>query len=180
MNLWLQADPLGLLCQLDVMSQLELCQVLTVARVARAGGVDGRMSWEGDDGTRDGRYGESTGDLRDDRRSPQETPHRAARTCITLTTNWHGSLPGSEPLGGCGTPNGRYDDHSAGIFNVVSGLTSPDSTSNDESFTSSFTQPILIALTSTDQCKNGGYMNFPQFKNQGQCVSYVENSQGGS
>jgi hypothetical protein len=37
-----------------------------------------------------------------------------------------------------------------------------------------------VALTSTDQCKNGGYMNFPQFKNQGQCVSYVENSQGGS
>lgn len=50
MNRWLQADPLGLLCQLDVVPQPELCQVLTVAGVARAGGVDGRMSWEGDDG----------------------------------------------------------------------------------------------------------------------------------
>jgi hypothetical protein len=29
--------------------------------------------------------------------------------------------------------------------------------------------------TSKDQCKNGGWRNFPQFKNQGDCVSFVEN-----
>jgi YVTN family beta-propeller protein len=28
--------------------------------------------------------------------------------------------------------------------------------------------------TSKDQCKNGGWRNFPQFKNQGQCVAFVE------
>jgi hypothetical protein len=28
--------------------------------------------------------------------------------------------------------------------------------------------------TSKDQCKNGGWRNFPQFKNQGDCVSFVE------
>ena len=27
--------------------------------------------------------------------------------------------------------------------------------------------------TSKDQCKNGGWRNYPGFKNQGQCVSYV-------
>jgi hypothetical protein len=29
--------------------------------------------------------------------------------------------------------------------------------------------------TSKDQCKNGGWRNYPQFKNQGDCVSFVEN-----
>ena len=32
----------------------------------------------------------------------------------------------------------------------------------------------LIVPTSKDQCKNGGWRNFPQFKNQGDCVSFVE------
>jgi hypothetical protein len=29
--------------------------------------------------------------------------------------------------------------------------------------------------TSENQCKRDGWKNFPQFKNQGQCVSFVEN-----
>ena len=29
--------------------------------------------------------------------------------------------------------------------------------------------------TNKDQCKNGGWRTFPQFKNQGDCVSFVEN-----
>jgi hypothetical protein len=28
--------------------------------------------------------------------------------------------------------------------------------------------------TSKDQCKDNGWQNFPQFKNQGECVSFVE------
>lgn len=41
--------------------------------------------------------------------------------------------------------------------------------------------PLGIAVTplpvptSKDQCKNGGWRTFPQFKNQGDCVSFVEN-----
>jgi hypothetical protein len=27
--------------------------------------------------------------------------------------------------------------------------------------------------TSKEQCKNGGWLNYPQFKNQGQCVAFV-------
>ncbi len=36
-----------------------------------------------------------------------------------------------------------------------------------------FDAPVLP--TSKEQCKNGGWRNFPQFKNQGDCVSFVEN-----
>jgi hypothetical protein len=28
--------------------------------------------------------------------------------------------------------------------------------------------------TSKEQCKNGGWLNFPEFKNQGQCIAFVE------
>jgi hypothetical protein len=28
--------------------------------------------------------------------------------------------------------------------------------------------------TSKEQCKKGGWRNFPQFKNQGQCIAFVE------
>ena len=28
--------------------------------------------------------------------------------------------------------------------------------------------------TTKDQCKNGGWRNFPQFRNQGKCVAFVE------
>jgi hypothetical protein len=31
-----------------------------------------------------------------------------------------------------------------------------------------------LAPTSRDQCKDGGWRNYQQFKNQGDCVSYVE------
>ncbi len=34
-----------------------------------------------------------------------------------------------------------------------------------------FDAPLLP--TSKEQCKNGGWQNFPQFKNQGDCVSFV-------
>jgi hypothetical protein len=43
-----------------------------------------------------------------------------------------------------------------------------------ESFTSSLARPVPVAPTSKDQCKNNGWKNFPQFKNQGECVSFVQ------
>jgi 6-phosphogluconolactonase len=33
--------------------------------------------------------------------------------------------------------------------------------------------PLPRAPTTKEQCKNGGWRNFPQFKNQGDCVSFV-------
>jgi len=32
--------------------------------------------------------------------------------------------------------------------------------------------------TSKDQCKDGGWMNYPRFKNQGQCVAHVDHNGG--
>jgi hypothetical protein len=34
----------------------------------------------------------------------------------------------------------------------------------------------LAVPTSKDQCKNGGWQDFSQFKNQGDCVSFVNTS----
>jgi len=69
------------------------------------------------------------------------------------------------------TPTGNYADQGASTTSVATGASG---TSLFENFTSSLTQPVLIGPTSNDQCKNNGWKNFPQFKNQGQCVSSVQ------
>jgi hypothetical protein len=69
------------------------------------------------------------------------------------------------------TPNGNFHDEGVSDVEVVGVL---DEAVLTESFTSSLTQPVLIVPTSEEQCKHGGFQNFPQFKNQGQCVSFVE------
>ena len=33
--------------------------------------------------------------------------------------------------------------------------------------------PAAQVPASKDQCKHGGWRNFPQFKNQGQCIAFV-------
>ena len=72
------------------------------------------------------------------------------------------------------TPSGNFHDEgtspNVGIF--VIGTTG--AASLEETFTSSLTQPVPIAPTSKDECKKNGWKNFPQFKNQGQCVSFVQ------
>src|SRR5262249_45606675 len=40
------------------------------------------------------------------------------------------------------------------------------------SVASVFDAPVLP--TSRNQCRHGGWRNFPQFKNRGQCVAFVE------
>jgi hypothetical protein len=72
-----------------------------------------------------------------------------------------------------GTSNGNYTDQGTADTFVFES----SGTLNDfgESFTSSLTQTTLTEPTSKSQCKDGGYTNFPQFQNQGQCVSYVAN-----
>jgi hypothetical protein len=55
-------------------------------------------------------------------------------------------------------------------FNTT-GLGTTDTLTNGRGVV--FDAPVLP--TSKDQCKNGGWRNYPQFKNQGDCVSFVEN-----
>ncbi|GAA1756457.1 hypothetical protein GCM10009712_01740 [Pseudarthrobacter sulfonivorans] len=46
---------------------------------------------------------------------------------------------------------------------------------NETFSTSNGVVPVVPAApTSVDQCKNGGWKNYPQFKNQGECVAYVQ------
>ena len=67
-------------------------------------------------------------------------------------------------------PNGTF--HDEGLTNGQVAITGSAATLT-ESFTSSLDQPELISPTGKDQCKHGGWMNYPQFKNQGDCVSFV-------
>jgi hypothetical protein len=70
------------------------------------------------------------------------------------------------------TSTGNYADQ--GTSHAVVRMSPSAGTDLAEDFTSSLTAPVLIAPTNKDQCKNNGWKAFPQFKNQGQCVSFVE------
>jgi hypothetical protein len=69
------------------------------------------------------------------------------------------------------TPNGNFHDEGLSAVSVV---IAGSFASLRESFTSSLTEARLIGPTSKDQCKRGGWKNFPQFKNQGQCEKSVK------
>jgi hypothetical protein len=70
------------------------------------------------------------------------------------------------------SPNGSF--HDEGVSTVYIAITGSGAATLTESFASSLAQPVLIAPTSKDQCKKDGWRAFPQFRNQGQCVSSVE------
>lgn len=70
------------------------------------------------------------------------------------------------------TPTGNYHDegtsHLRLDYNPATGIVTLN-----ETYASSLAEPELIAPTSKAQCKNDGWQNYPQFKNQGECVAYV-------
>jgi len=74
------------------------------------------------------------------------------------------------------TVTGNYHDEGTVFFNIVA-QSQPDAegaTNSPEMFTSSLTQTVLLAPTIKEQCKDGGWKNFgTMFKNQGECVAYV-------
>jgi hypothetical protein len=67
------------------------------------------------------------------------------------------------------TPNGNFHDEGQSAVHVT--ITPEGAATLTETFTSSLAQPVLIAPTTKNQCKNGGWKAFPQFRNQGKCVS---------
>ena len=69
------------------------------------------------------------------------------------------------------TPSGNF--HDEGTSSLTGVVTEAGSATLQESFTSSLTEPVLIVPTRKSQCKNGGWRNYPQFKNQGRCVRFV-------
>jgi hypothetical protein len=95
--------------------------------------------------------------------------------CQDMSGNTGGGVQGLSYQATIHAPTGTYADQGTSDAVVFTG---PSGTGFFESFTSSLSQPVLIAPTSKDQCKNGGWKGFPQFKNQGQCVSFVESKRG--
>jgi hypothetical protein len=69
------------------------------------------------------------------------------------------------------TPTGNF--HDEGTSGAFVHITASGAATLTEDFTSSLAQPVPLAPTSKDQCKNNGWRNFPQFKSQGECVSFV-------
>jgi hypothetical protein len=69
------------------------------------------------------------------------------------------------------TATGNYRDQ--GVSDIPVLVKDPNGTTLLEGFLSSLAEPVLIVPTNKDQCKNGGWKNYPQFKNQGDCVSFV-------
>jgi hypothetical protein len=66
------------------------------------------------------------------------------------------------------TPTGNFRDEGTSSVTAQVFFESGAATLT-ESFTSSLTQPVRVAPTNKDECKNGGWQPF--FRNQGQCVS---------
>ena len=54
----------------------------------------------------------------------------------------------------------------------ITGFRGPNEVIFGETFSSQGVVPIIP--TSKDQCKDGGWQQYPQFRNQGDCVSFVE------
>jgi hypothetical protein len=82
-----------------------------------------------------------------------------------VPTTWGASIPYTATIH---TPGGDFHDEGTA---TVSGFAELGHAQLTETFTSSLAH---ASPTSKDQCKNGGWKALPQFKNQGQCVSFVE------
>ena len=68
------------------------------------------------------------------------------------------------------TASGAFTD--TGLFQAF--LYPSDLGGFTERFESALAAPEHLLPTSKAQCKNGGWRNFPQFKNQGQCIAFVD------
>jgi hypothetical protein len=69
------------------------------------------------------------------------------------------------------TPLGLISDHSAdGHFTYDLILTQYG---GETQFLPGLESVVRSSLTTKSQCRNGGWRNFPQFNNQGQCIAFV-------
>jgi hypothetical protein len=66
------------------------------------------------------------------------------------------------------TPQGTFSDHGSAATDLSDSFTSPTT------ITLAFNEAFASGPTSKDQCKDGGWRNFRQFKNQGDCVKFVQ------
>jgi DNA-binding beta-propeller fold protein YncE len=102
----------------------------------------------------------------------------------TLTPMSPASVPaGRDPLGIAVHPNGKsvyvangnsdnVSQYSVGADGRLSAM-SPAAVTSGRNPLEIAISPSAQVPTSKEQCKNGGWRNFPQFKNQGQCIAFV-------
>jgi 6-phosphogluconolactonase (cycloisomerase 2 family) len=94
-------------------------------------------------------------------------------------------LAGVSPQGIAMSPDGmsvyvtNFDDATVSQYNVdpLTGVLSPKTPPTVATGSGPHgiaVTPLPRVPTSKEQCQNGGWRNFPQFKNQGDCVSFVE------
>jgi hypothetical protein len=89
-----------------------------------------------------------------------------------IVVNYQGAPPQGPP-NALGSWTGAVGDAyraGGGVFSFNGGVTW---SSADEGFDSHFQTYVERRPTSIDQCKKGGWQQFPGFKNQGQCVAFV-------
>jgi hypothetical protein len=97
--------------------------------------------------------------------------------CAVITVNSATVLLSTTPYTATiHTPSGTFLDQ--GTSSGVVFIDFRGNVTQDETFTSTLAQPVPLAPTSVAQCMNGGWQNFPQFKNQGACVSFVTKGGG--
>ena len=70
------------------------------------------------------------------------------------------------------TSTGTRTEHGTSTVTLFALPTTPSSTTGTATLTETFEGPTLP--TSRDACKDEGFASFPVFKNQGQCVRFVE------
>jgi hypothetical protein len=73
------------------------------------------------------------------------------------------------------TASGAFADN--GLFTAVFYRSDPPPSplnGFNSDFLSALASPVPLGPTTKDQCKNGGWRDFPEFKNQGQCIAFVD------
>jgi hypothetical protein len=72
------------------------------------------------------------------------------------------------------TPSGAFVDRGTSTVSLGAECQFSCQTGFAESFTSALTAPEAELPQTAEACKDGGWERFPVFKNQGDCVSFVE------
>jgi YVTN family beta-propeller protein len=113
-----------------------------------------------------------------------QTAPASSVTLIETATNFTSSVATGDAFGVAVTPDSQFAYVALGTANAVSAVTlgfaGPEVVATIPVGLNAYdvaivTPPAPSGPTSADQCKKGGWMTFtnPKFKNQGDCVSYV-------
>ena len=90
----------------------------------------------------------------------------------TTLTHLNFTLDNLEPAPGHHYVSARCNDPDH-LWNFIADFTYLDSSTGSASASEVCQLPGPTVSTSKDECKNGGWRDFPDFQNQGQCIAFV-------